>query len=74
MAYYDQEQADLTSNKQVLNELWDEYPMKTEKEIRTILGSFLFSGDDVLKPVSTLSGGEKARLALAKLMLKMPTF
>ena len=74
MAYYDQEQADLTSNKQVLNELWDEYPMKTEKEIRTILGSFLFSGDDVLKPVSTLSGGEKARLALAKLMLKNANF
>lgn len=69
IAYYDQEQADLTSNKSVLNELWDEYPMKTEKEIRTVLGNFLFSGDDVLKPVSTLSGGEKARLSLAKLML-----
>lgn len=69
IAYYDQEQADLTSNKSVLNELWDEYPIKTEKEIRTVLGNFLFSGDDVLKPVSTLSGGEKARLSLAKLML-----
>lgn len=69
IAYYDQEQADLTSNKSVLNELWDEYPMKTEKEIRTVLGNFLFFGDDVLKPVSTLSGGEKARLSLAKLML-----
>ncbi|NCU16659.1 ABC-F family ATP-binding cassette domain-containing protein [Pallidibacillus pasinlerensis] len=69
IAYYDQEQADLTSNKTVLNELWDEYPMMTEKEIRTVLGNFLFSGDDVLKPVSTLSGGEKARLSLAKLML-----
>lgn len=69
IAYYDQEQANLTSNKRVLNELWDEYPTKTEKEIRTILGNFLFSGDDVLKTVSTLSGGEKARLSLAKLMM-----
>jgi ATP-binding cassette subfamily F protein 3 len=70
IGYYDQEQADLRSNKRVLNELWDDYPLKNEKEIRTILGNFLFSGDDVLKTVSTLSGGEKARLALAKLMLE----
>ncbi|WP_449538601.1 ABC-F family ATP-binding cassette domain-containing protein [Ferdinandcohnia sp. Marseille-Q9671] len=70
IGYYDQQQANLTSNKRVLNELWDEYPLKTEKEIRTVLGNFLFSGDDVLKIVSTLSGGEKARLALAKLMLE----
>lgn len=70
IGYYDQEQAELTSNKKVLDELWDEYPEMTEKEIRTILGNFLFSGEDVLKIVSTLSGGEKARLALAKLMLK----
>ncbi|MGD6834632.1 ABC-F family ATP-binding cassette domain-containing protein [Sutcliffiella halmapala] len=70
VSYYDQQQADLTSNKTVLAELWDEYPHKLEKEIRTILGNFLFSGDDVLKPVSTLSGGEKARLALSKMMLQ----
>ncbi|WP_066320578.1 ABC-F family ATP-binding cassette domain-containing protein [Bacillus sp. FJAT-29814] len=70
IGYYDQEQANLTSNKRVLNELWDEYPLKPEKEIRTVLGNFLFSGDDVLKTVSSLSGGEKARLALAKLMLE----
>jgi len=70
IGYYDQEQAELTSNKRVLNELWDDYPLKNEKEIRTVLGNFLFSGDDVLKIVSTLSGGEKARLALAKLMLE----
>lgn len=70
ISYYDQEQAELTSNKRVLNELWDEYPLKPEKEIRTVLGNFLFSGDDVLKPVSALSGGEKARLALAKLMME----
>ncbi|WP_462412662.1 ABC-F family ATP-binding cassette domain-containing protein [Neobacillus sp. Marseille-QA0830] len=70
IGYYDQEQANLTSNKRVLNELWDEYPLKPEKEIRTVLGNFLFSGDDVLKTVTSLSGGEKARLALAKLMME----
>jgi ATP-binding cassette, subfamily F, member 3 len=74
IGYYDQEQANLKSNKRVLNELWDDYPLKPEKEIRTILGNFLFSGDDVLKPVSALSGGEKARLALAKLMLERSNF
>lgn len=74
IGYYDQEQAELSSNKKVLNELWDEYPLKSEKEIRTVLGNFLFSGDDVLKIVSTLSGGEKARLALAKLMLQNSNF
>ncbi|MEC1072020.1 ABC-F family ATP-binding cassette domain-containing protein [Priestia megaterium] len=74
VGYYDQEQANLTSNKTVLNELWDDYPSKPEKEIRTALGNFLFSGDDVLKIVSTLSGGEKARLALAKLMLQKANF
>ncbi|NAO99425.1 ATP-binding cassette domain-containing protein [Halomonas sp. MG34] len=70
IGYYDQEQANLTSSKTVLLELWDEYPTENEKDIRTILGNFLFSGDDVLKPVSALSGGEKARLALAKLMMQ----
>lgn len=70
IGYYDQEQANLTSSKTVLQELWDEYPTIYEREIRTVLGNFLFSGDDVLKPVHSLSGGEKARLALAKLMMK----
>ena len=74
VSYYDQEQANLVSNKRVLNELWDEHPLKPEKEIRTILGNFLFSGDDVLKNVSTLSGGEKARLALAKIMMEKGNF
>lgn len=74
IGYYDQEQAELSSNKKVLNELWDDYPLKPEKEIRTVLGNFLFSGDDVLKTVSTLSGGEKARLALAKLMMEKANF
>ncbi|MFC0562146.1 ABC-F family ATP-binding cassette domain-containing protein [Halalkalibacter alkalisediminis] len=70
VGYYDQEQANLKSNKLVLHELWDDYSLVPEKEIRTVLGNFLFSGDDVLKPVSALSGGEKARLALAKLMMQ----
>lgn len=74
IGYYDQEQAELTSNKTVLNELWDDYLGTPEKDIRTVLGNFLFSGDDVLKPVSTLSGGEKARLALAKLMMQKSNF
>lgn len=74
IGYYDQEQANLNSNKQVLYELWDEYPLTPEKEIRTILGNFLFSGDDVLKSVSDLSGGEKARVALAKLMMQKANF
>ncbi|MCK1986274.1 MULTISPECIES: ABC transporter ATP-binding protein [Peribacillus] len=74
VSYYDQEQANLVSNKRVLNELWDDYPLKPEKDIRTVLGNFLFSGDDVLKTVSTLSGGEKARLALAKMMMEKGNF
>ncbi|MCM3761083.1 ABC-F family ATP-binding cassette domain-containing protein [Alkalihalobacillus oceani] len=74
IGYYDQEQANLKSNKLVLQELWDDYPLLPEKEIRTVLGNFLFSGDDVLKPVSALSGGEKARLALAKLMMQKANF
>lgn len=67
--YYDQEQAALTGNKTALQELWDEWPLMNERDVRTVLGRFLFTGDDVQKTVSTLSGGEKARLALAKLML-----
>ncbi|MYL72511.1 ATP-binding cassette domain-containing protein [Halobacillus litoralis] len=74
IGYYDQEQTKLNSTKAVLNELWEEYPMKNEKDIRTILGNFLFSGEDVLKPVSALSGGEKARLSLAKLMMQEANF
>lgn len=70
IGYYDQEQANLHSNKTVLAELWDDYPTVNEKDIRTILGNFLFTGEDVLKPVSALSGGEKSRLALAKLKMQ----
>ncbi|MFC7063236.1 ABC-F family ATP-binding cassette domain-containing protein [Halobacillus seohaensis] len=74
IGYYDQEQTKLKSKKSVLDELWDDYPYKDEKDIRTILGNFLFSGEDVLKPVSALSGGEKARLSLAKLMMQEANF
>ncbi|WP_163538261.1 ABC-F family ATP-binding cassette domain-containing protein [Gracilibacillus sp. YIM 98692] len=74
IGYYDQEQAQLNSKKTVLNELWDDYPSMNEKDIRTILGNFLFSGEDVLRSVSALSGGEKARLALAKLMMEKANF
>ncbi|WP_025026302.1 ABC-F family ATP-binding cassette domain-containing protein [Caldalkalibacillus mannanilyticus] len=70
IAYYDQEQNKLRSNKTVLQEIWDDYPHMLEKEVRGLLGQFLFSGDDVLKLVSDLSGGEKARLSLAKLLLQ----
>ncbi|EAD1624941.1 ABC transporter ATP-binding protein [Listeria monocytogenes] len=69
IGYYDQEQAKPTSNKTVLMELWDDYPELNEVNVRTTLGNFLFSDDDVLKNVQSLSGGEKARLALAKLTL-----
>lgn len=74
IGYYDQEQADLNSTKTILQELWDDYPTINEKDIRTVLGNFLFSGDDVLKQVHTLSGGEKARLALAKLKMQQANF
>lgn len=74
IGYYDQEQAKLASNKTVLQELWDEHPMTIEKDIRSILGSFLFSGNDVEKTVPQLSGGEKARLALAKLAMDQENF
>ena len=59
----------LSGNKTVLQELWDEWPLMNEKDVRSVLGRFLFTGDDVQKTVSNLSGGEKARVALAKLML-----
>ena len=68
--YYDQEQATLLGNSTVLEELWGQWPMMNEKDIRGILGRFLFTGDDVTKSVHSLSGGEKARLSLARLMLE----
>ena len=74
IGYYDQDQAKLNSSKTVLAELWDEWPLLNEKDIRTVLGNFLFTGDDVAKSVNSLSGGEKARLALAKLMMHKHNF
>lgn len=70
IGYYDQEQTGLTPTNTVLEELWSAYPGMEEARIRTVLGNFLFSGDDVLKKISSLSGGEKARVSLSKLMLK----
>ena len=70
VGYYDQEQHNLHDKKTVLNELWDDHPTTPEKDIRSILGSFLFIGDDVSKVVHNLSGGEKARLLLTKLAMK----
>ncbi|MCM3638811.1 ABC-F family ATP-binding cassette domain-containing protein [Sporosarcina luteola] len=68
--YYDQNQATILGTGTVLHELWDEWPMMNEKDVRSVLGRFLFTGEDVEKPVASLSGGEKARLSLAKLMLQ----
>jgi ATP-binding cassette subfamily F protein 3 len=70
IGYYDQEQTGLNPNNTVLEELWSNYSHLEEARIRTVLGNFLFSGEDVLKKVMALSGGEKARVSLAKLMLK----
>ena len=70
IGYYDQKQAEFTSNKNVLEELWSEYPEMRESDIRKILGRFLFTQDEVKKSVNDLSGGEKARIQLAKLMLE----
>lgn len=74
LGYYEQEQEELTPSKSVLNEVWDEHPLMNEESIRTFLGSFLFSGDDVEKTVSSLSGGERARVSLAKLALNHDNF
>ncbi|MGM9891887.1 ABC-F family ATP-binding cassette domain-containing protein [Limosilactobacillus sp.] len=74
IGYYDQEQQQLHPDKTVLDEVWDEHPEVPEKDIRSLLGSFLFVGDDVYKVVHELSGGEKARLELTKLSFKPINF
>lgn len=74
IGYFDQQMAQYTSDKQVIDELWDEFPTLTETEVRNILGGFLFRGEDVFKQVSMLSGGEKVRLALAKIIQTRPNF
>lgn len=70
VGYYDQRQLDLSPDKDVLNEVWDAFPLMGQTQIRSALGLFLFSGDDVFTPVNLLSGGEKSRVSLAKLMLR----
>ena len=70
--YFDQELLEFSGEKTVIDEFWDEYPKMTQSEVRTALGNFLFAGDDVFKTLGQLSGGEKVRLALVKLMKKQP--
>lgn len=69
IGYYDQEQSTLHPDNTVLNEVWSMFPHIEEASIRTVLGNFLFTSEDVFKKIASLSGGEKARVALAKLML-----
>ena len=70
IGYYDQHQAGLHPDKDVLNELWDDFPRLDADRVRGVLALFLFTGDDVFQKIHTLSGGERGRLALAKLMLR----
>ncbi|KKD21713.1 MULTISPECIES: ribosomal protection-like ABC-F family protein [Staphylococcus] len=70
IGYYDQKQAEFKSSKTILDYLWDQYPSMNEKDIRAVLGRFLFVQEDVKKIINDLSGGEKARLQLALLMLE----
>jgi ATP-binding cassette subfamily F protein 3 len=69
MGYYDQAQQHLSEEKTLFQELADTYPRLTQTEIRNVLAAFVFTGDDVFKPIATLSGGERGRVALAKIML-----
>ena len=72
IGYFDQQMAMYTSDKTVLDDYWDEFPSLTETEIRNSLGAFLFTGDDVFKKIDMLSGGEKVRLALCKILKRKP--
>ena len=69
LGYYDQEQSNLNLDKTIIDEVWDEFPELTTTELRNYLGSFLFRGDDVFKQINKLSGGERCRINLLKLML-----
>lgn len=73
-AYYDQNRSDMSGDKTVMDELWDEYPKMVQIEVRNALAAFLFRDDDVFKTVNCLSGGEKARLALLTVMLTGANF
>ncbi len=70
IGYYDQEQETLHPNNTVLQEVWSTFPSMEEAKIRSVLGNFLFTKEDVFKKIASLSGGEKARVALAKLILQ----
>ncbi len=70
LGYFDQMQSNLDLNKTALDEIWDAFPNMTETKLRTALGSFLFKGDEVFKPLNKMSGGERARVSLLKLMLE----
>lgn len=74
LGYYDQEQSDLDYEKTIIDEIWDTFPDMTTTQVRTALASFLFTGDDVFKKISLLSGGEKCRINLLKLMLSKSNF
>ncbi|MHB9946712.1 thiamine ABC transporter substrate-binding protein [Clostridium botulinum] len=74
ISYYDQEQSDLNECNTVLDEVWDEFPEMTTTEVRNALAAFLFTGDDVFKEISKLSGGEKCKVNLLKLMLSKSNF
>ncbi|ERI94136.1 ABC transporter, ATP-binding protein [Clostridiales bacterium oral taxon 876 str. F0540] len=74
IGYYDQEQSNLNPEKTVIDEVWDDFPKMTTTQVRTALAAFLFTGDDVFKHISTLSGGEKCRINLLKLMLSKSNF
>ena len=74
IGYYDQQQQGLTQDKDVLNEVWDDFPRMEQTTIRNALAGFLFTGDDVFAPISTLSGGERGRVLLTKLMLREDNF
>lgn len=72
--YFDQMQSDLDLNKTALELIWDRFPHMTQTQVRTALGSFLFKGDEVFKPLSKMSGGERARISLLSLMLRGDNF
>lgn len=74
MGYFDQQLLDFSMSKTVLEEIWDDFPQLDHTEIRTALGRFLFKGEDVFKSVGVLSGGERVRLSLIKLMLSQDNF
>ena len=73
-AYYDQTRADISGGKTIIDEVWDRFPQMTQTEVRNALAAFLFTADDVFKETESLSGGEKARIALLCLMLKRANF